>query len=42
MDIGLFSIYAVLFVLGMWYAFRSGQMHERAKWEDDAREGSDY
>lgn len=25
----LFILYAALFLIGVWYAFRSGQMHER-------------
>lgn len=42
MDLGLFVIYATVFVLGMWYAFRSGMLAERAKWQDKTRVEADY
>lgn len=38
----LFIAYVALFLIGVWYAFRSGQLHERAKWENKTRKGSDY
>lgn len=31
-----------LFIIGVWYAFRSGMLAERKRWQDKTREGSDY
>ena len=35
MDAGII-VYAALIVIGMWYAFRSGQLYERTRQRDQS------